>query len=159
MSIQVAVDDCTGCGVCVDICPARSKEAVKIKAINMTAKSEVQQKQRVDLEYFLALPEFDRKAIDLDTVKGSQLMLPLFEYSGACAGCGETPYLKLLSQLFRRSVGHRECDRLCSSIYCGNLPTTPWAKDRDGRGPAWANSLFEDNAEFGLGIRLGLDKQ
>jgi pyruvate-ferredoxin/flavodoxin oxidoreductase len=158
MSLQVAADDCTGCGVCVDVCPARSKEAVKVKAINMTPKLEILDRTRAHYDYFLSLPDFDRTKLAIDTVKGSQLALPLFEYSGACAGCGETPYLKLLSQVLG--------DRLvianatgCSSIYGGNLPTTPWAKNANGLGPAWANSLFEDNAEFGLGLRLGLDKR
>ncbi|MFM7071758.1 MAG: pyruvate:ferredoxin (flavodoxin) oxidoreductase, partial [Planctomycetota bacterium] len=156
LTIQVAPDDCTGCGVCVDICPARSKEAVKHKAINMSPKSEHLETERARFTHFAALPEIDRTRVKRDTVKGSQLLLPLFEFSGACAGCGETPYLKLLTQLFG--------DRLlvanatgCSSIYGGNLPTTPWSVDRDGRGPAWNNSLFEDNAEFGLGMRLATD--
>ena len=154
--IQVAPDDCTGCGVCVDICPAKSKEQVKHKAINMAPIEDHAEVERRYFEHFLDLPEFDRSRLRLDTVKGSQVAQPLFEFSGACAGCGETPYLKLLTQ----QLG----DRLvvanatgCSSIYGGNLPTTPWAVDPEGRGPAWANSLFEDNAEFGMGIRLGLD--
>lgn len=154
--IQVAPDDCTGCGVCVDICPAKSKEQVKHKAINLEPMAEHAELERRHFDHFLDLPEFDRRRLRLDTVKGSQVAQPLFEFSGACAGCGETPYLKLLTQ----QLG----DRLvvanatgCSSIYGGNLPTTPWAVDGDGRGPAWANSLFEDNAEFGLGLRLGLD--
>ncbi|MFO0870654.1 MAG: pyruvate:ferredoxin (flavodoxin) oxidoreductase [Pirellulales bacterium] len=153
LTIQVAPDDCTGCGVCVDVCPAKSKEAVKHKAINMEPKGDHLARERERFQHFLSLPEFDRTQVKLETVKGSQLLQPLFEFSGACAGCGETPYLKLLTQLFG--------DRLlvanatgCSSIYGGNLPTTPWSTDRDGRGPAWSNSLFEDNAEFGLGMRL-----
>ncbi|MFO0903123.1 MAG: pyruvate:ferredoxin (flavodoxin) oxidoreductase [Pirellulales bacterium] len=156
LTIQVAPDDCTGCGVCVDVCPAKSKEAVKHKAINMQPKVEHLERERKNFEHFVALPEFDRTKAKRDTVKGSQLLQPLFEFSGACAGCGETPYLKLLTQLFG--------DRLlvanatgCSSIYGGNLPTTPWSTDRDGRGPAWSNSLFEDNAEFGLGMRLAAE--
>jgi pyruvate-ferredoxin/flavodoxin oxidoreductase len=155
--IQVAPDDCTGCGVCVNICPAKSKEQVKHKSINMEPVAEHVDLERRRYDYFLSLPEHDRTTLRLDTVKGSQLAQPLFEYSGACSGCGETPYLKLLTQMMG--------DRLvvanatgCSSIYGGNLPTTPWAVDGAGRGPAWANSLFEDNAEFGLGIRLGLDQ-
>ncbi len=154
--IQVAPDDCTGCGVCVDICPAKSKEEVRHKAINMAPVADHVEVERANFDYFLGLPEYDRSKLRLDTVKGSQLAQPLFEFSGACSGCGETPYLKLLSQLLG--------DRLivanatgCSSIYGGNLPTTPWAVDANGRGPAWANSLFEDNAEFGLGIRAGVD--
>ena len=158
MTLQIAPDDCTGCGVCVDVCPAKSKEAVKIKAINMTPKRDVLERSRVHYDYFLSLPEFDRAKLALDTVKGSQLALPLFEYSGACAGCGETPYLKLVSQMFgdRMVVANATG---CSSIFGGNLPTTPWSKNANGLGPAWANSLFEDNAEFGLGLRLGLDKR
>ena len=158
MTIQVAPDDCTGCGVCVDVCPAKSKTAVKDKAINMRPKLEHAEAERTHYRFFLELPEADRQAADLSTVKGSQLATPLFEYSGACGGCGETPYLKLLTQV----VG----DRLlvanatgCSSIFGGNLPTTPWAQNREGRGPAWSNSLFEDNAEFGLGMRLAVDRQ
>ncbi len=154
--IQVAPDDCTGCGVCVDICPAKSKEEVKHRAINMAPVAEHADTERRNFAYFLDLPERERSELRLETVKGSQLAQPLFEFSGACAGCGETPYLKLLTQ----QLG----DRLvvanatgCSSIYGGNLPTTPWTTDEAGRGPAWANSLFEDNAEFGLGLRLGLD--
>ena len=155
--IQVAPDDCTGCGVCVNICPAKSKQEVRHKAINMRPVADHADEERANFEYFLSLPEYDRSKLRLDTVKGSQLAQPLFEFSGACSGCGETPYLKLLSQLMG--------DRLivanatgCSSIYGGNLPTTPWTVDGDGRGPAWANSLFEDNAEFGLGIRAGVDQ-
>jgi pyruvate-ferredoxin/flavodoxin oxidoreductase len=157
MTIQVAPDDCTGCGVCVDICPARSKEAVKHKAINMAPKGPILDRERKNFDFFLSLPDADRATLDAGTVKGSQLMLPLFEFSGACGGCGETPYLKLLSQMFgdRMVVANATG---CSSIYGGNLPTTPWSQNRQGQGPAWANSLFEDNAEFGLGLRLGLDK-
>jgi len=158
LTIQVAPDDCTGCGVCVDVCPARSKSVAKHKAINMSPKQPhlVQERQRYD--FFLKLPEFDRCQITPDTVKASQLLLPLFEYSGACGGCGETPYLKLLSQLFgERTVIANATG--CSSIYGGNLPTTPWSTNAAGRGPAWSNSLFEDNAEFGLGMRLAIDHQ
>ena len=158
MTIQVAPDDCTGCGVCVDICPAKSKEEVKHKAINMEPKHDHLDVEREQWDFFLTLGEPDRTAIKTDTVKGSQMLDPLFEFSGACAGCGETPYLKLLTQL----VG----DRLlvanatgCSSIFGGNLPTTPWRTNGEGRGPAWSNSLFEDNAEFGLGMRLALDQE
>ena len=154
MTIQVAPDDCTGCGVCVDVCPARSKEVAKHKAINMEPKVDHLSAERENYDFFLSIPEIDRSSVRHDQVKGSQLLQPLFEYSGACAGCGETPYLKLLTQLFG--------DRLmianatgCSSIYGGNLPTTPYTTNADGRGPAWSNSLFEDNAEFGLGMRLG----
>jgi pyruvate-ferredoxin/flavodoxin oxidoreductase len=156
MTIQVAPDDCTGCGVCVDVCPVHDKTNVKHRAIDMAPKEPHLDEERRNWDYFLTLPDPDRRDVRTDTVKGSQQVRPLFEFSGACAGCGETPYLKLLTQ----QVG----DRLivanatgCSSIFGGNLPTTPWAAQDDGRGPAWANSLFEDNAEFGLGIRLGLD--
>lgn len=158
VTIQVAPDDCTGCGVCVDVCPARSKSVARHKAINMEPAQEHAERERHAFEYFLSLPDTDRSLVSHDLIKASQLLQPLFEFSGACAGCGETPYLKLMTQLFG--------DRLvvanatgCSSIYGGNLPTTPWSTDPFGRGPAWANSLFEDNAEFGLGMRLALDAQ
>ena len=158
LTIQVAPDDCTGCGICVDVCPAKSKEEVKHKAINMEPKRPHLDAERANWDFFLSIPEPDRSRIKTATVKGSQMLDPLFEFSGACSGCGETPYLKLLTQL----VG----DRLlvanatgCSSIYGGNLPTTPWRKNDEGRGPAWANSLFEDNAEFGLGLRLAIDQE
>ena len=157
LTVQVAPDDCTGCGVCVEVCPAHSKEEVKHKAINMTPVDQFLERERERWDFFLELPELDHDAMAPDTVKGSQLRQPLFEFSGACGGCGETQYLKLISQLFG--------DRLlvanatgCSSIYGGNLPTTPWTVNAEGRGPAWANSLFEDNAEFGLGIRLATDR-
>lgn len=154
--IQVAPDDCTGCGVCVSICPAKSKEVVKHKSINMEPIGDHLETERINFDYFLSLPEHDRTTLRLDSVKGSQLAQPLFEFSGACSGCGETPYLKLLSQMMgdRMVVANATG---CSSIYGGNLPTTPWTVDADGRGPAWANSLFEDNAEFGLGMRMALD--
>ena len=158
MSIQVAVDDCTGCGVCVDVCPAKSKTEVKHKSINMEPALANRDRLRDHWEFFLSIPELDRSLLPHDSVKGSQTLQPLFEFSGACDGCGETPYLKLASQLFgdRMLVANATG---CSSIYGGNLPTTPWATNAEGRGPAWANSLFEDNAEFGLGIRLGLEAQ
>ncbi|HEX7105081.1 MAG TPA: pyruvate:ferredoxin (flavodoxin) oxidoreductase [Acidothermaceae bacterium] len=158
LTVQVSPDDCTGCGLCVEICPAHSKEAVKHKSLNLEDALEHRDEERPNWEFFSAIPEFDRTAARLDTVKGSQLLQPLFEFSGACAGCGETPYLKLLSQLFgdRMVVANATG---CSSIYGGNLPTTPWARNSDGRGPAWANSLFEDNAEFGLGLRLAYERQ
>lgn len=156
MTIQVAPDDCTGCGVCVDICPAKSKTEVKHRAINMEPIADHLAVERASFAFFEQLPEADRSSLKLASVKGSQLAQPLFEFSGACAGCGETPYLKLLSQLFGdRSIIANATG--CSSIYGGNLPTTPWTTNDDGRGPAWANSLFEDNAEFGLGMRLALD--
>jgi pyruvate-ferredoxin/flavodoxin oxidoreductase len=158
LTIQVAPDDCTGCGVCVDVCPARSKQSVKHKAINMEPKLEHLERERANFDYFLSIPEIDRKQVKADVIKGSQLLQPLFEYSGACPGCGETPYLKLMSQLFgdRAMIANATG---CSSIYGGNLPTTPYAQNRDGRGPSWSNSLFEDNAEFGLGLRLAVDQQ
>ena len=157
MTIQVAPDDCTGCGVCVDVCPAKSKEVAKHKAINMEPKLEHLERERAAFDFFLQIPELDRTLLPRDTVKGSQVLEPLFEFSGACAGCGETPYLKLMSQLFgdRAIIGNATG---CSSIYGGNLPTTPWSQNADGRGPTWNNSLFEDTAEFGLGMRLAADQ-
>ncbi|MGD9315827.1 MAG: pyruvate:ferredoxin (flavodoxin) oxidoreductase [Anaerolineae bacterium] len=157
-SIQVAPEDCTGCGMCVEACPAKDKTQPKRKAINMADQLPIRLQERENYAYFLDLPEFDRTQIKTNTVKGSQLLRPLFEYSGACAGCGETPYVKLLSQLFGdRSLIANATG--CSSIYGGNLPTTPYAVDENGRGPTWSNSLFEDNAEFGFGFRLTIDKQ
>ena len=157
-TLQVAVEDCTGCELCVEACPVRSPEAAGIRAINMEAKAPVLEQERKNLEFFDTLPDNKPAGLDAALVRGAQYLTPLFEFSGACAGCGETPYLRLLTQLFG--------DRLlvanatgCSSIYGGNLPTTPWSVNKQGRGPAWANSLFEDNAEFGLGFRLSLDKQ
>jgi pyruvate-ferredoxin/flavodoxin oxidoreductase len=156
LTIQVAPDDCTGCGVCVDVCPARSKEDARHKAIDMRPAEEHRQRERERFAFFESIPHLDPAMLDTRLVKNAQTREPLFEFSGACAGCGETPYLKLLSQLFG--------DRLlvanatgCSSIFGGNLPTTPWSVNAQGRGPAWANSLFEDNAEFGFGMRLGLE--
>ncbi len=158
MSIQVAPDDCTGCGICVDVCPARSKTEIKHKSIDMCPKVEHLDAERAAWDFFLTLPDPERTEVRIDTVKGSQQLRPLFEFSGACAGCGETPYLKVLTQLAgdRMLVANATG---CSSIYGGNLPTTPWAQDAEGRGPAWSNSLFEDNAEFGLGMRVALDAQ
>lgn len=157
-TIQVAVEDCTGCGVCVDVCPARNKSEAKLKAINMRPQAPLREAEVKNWDYFLTIPELDRRTVSTDNVRGMQALEPLFEFSGACAGCGETPYLKLLTQLFgdRMVVANATG---CSSIYGGNLPTTPWAKNQDGRGPAWCNSLFEDNAEFGLGFRVSIDKQ
>jgi len=158
LTIQVAPDDCTGCGVCVETCPAVSRSDAGRKAIRMEPAPDHREVERERYRFFDAIPPIDRTSVRTDTVKHSQLLQPLFEASGACAGCGETPYLKLLSQLYGdRSVIANATG--CSSIYGGNLPTTPWSIDANGRGPAWANSLFEDNAEFGLGIRLGLDQQ
>lgn len=158
ISYQVAPEDCTGCGLCVDICPIRDKSNASRKALNMAEQPPLKQQEKENWDYFLSLPEYDRRLIKSNTIKGSMLMQPLFEFSGACAGCGETPYIKLASQLFgdRMVVANATG---CSSIYGGNLPTTPWAKNPEGSGPAWNNSLFEDNAEFGLGIRVAIDKQ
>jgi len=158
MTIQVAPEDCTGCGVCVDVCPANNKKVEGRKAINMENKMERLDTARENFEFFLTLPEGDPNDVKLDTVKGCQQLEPLFEFSGACAGCGETPYVKLATQLFgdRMLVANATG---CSSIYGGNLPTTPWTTNRAGRGPAWSNSLFEDNAEFGMGMRLAVDQQ
>ena len=158
LTIQVAPDDCTGCGVCVDVCPAKSKSEVRHKAINMEPIGPHLVQERESFDAFLTLESGQPGILEPGTVKGSQNRPPLFEFSGACAGCGETPYLKLLTQLFgdRTIVANATG---CSSIYGGNLPTTPWGTDADGRGPAWSNSLFEDNAEFGLGIRIALDRQ
>ncbi|WP_109484747.1 pyruvate:ferredoxin (flavodoxin) oxidoreductase [Occallatibacter savannae] len=157
-TLQVAPEDCTGCAVCVDVCPVKSKSDASHKAINMVAQPPIREAERENWEYFLNLPEVDRTRLSHSQVKDLQLLQPLFEFSGACAGCGETPYIKLLTQLFG--------DRLyvanatgCSSIYGGNLPTTPYSQNGAGRGPTWANSLFEDNAEFGFGMRTALDQQ
>ncbi len=157
-TVQVAPEDCTGCTLCVEACPAKDKTNPARKAINMAPQPPLRESEAANWEFFLSLPEVDRTAISVTTIKNSQLLEPLFEFSGACAGCGETPYLKLLSQLFgdRALIANATG---CSSIYGGNLPTTPWAINKEGRGPAWSNSLFEDNAEFGLGFRLTLDKQ
>ncbi|HSA82263.1 MAG TPA: 2-oxoacid:acceptor oxidoreductase family protein, partial [Geminicoccaceae bacterium] len=156
-TLQVYVEDCTGCGLCVEVCPAKSKERTGVKAINLADKAADLEPQRAAIRFFETLPVNDRARVDFSTVRGAQFLEPLFEFSGACAGCGETPYIKLVSQLFG--------DRLivanatgCSSIYGGNLPTTPWTRNAEGRGPAWSNSLFEDNAEFGLGLRLAADQ-
>src|SRR6266568_25605 len=157
-TIQVAPEDCTGCGICVDICPAKNKSETRLKAINMTPQPPLREPERENWKFFLNLPELDRRKIKATNIRQQQIQEPLFEFSGACAGCGETPYLKLVSQLFGdRAVIANATG--CSSIYGGNLPTTPWATNLQGRGPAWANSLFEDNAEFGLGFRVSIDKQ
>jgi pyruvate-ferredoxin/flavodoxin oxidoreductase len=156
-TIQVAPEDCTGCGICVDICPAKNKSETRFKAINMMPQPGLRAPERENWEFFLRIPELDRRKIKITNIRQQQLQEPLFEFSGACSGCGETPYLKLLSQLFGdRAVIANATG--CSSIYGGNLPTTPWAKNAEGRGPAWSNSLFEDNAEFGLGFRVSIDK-
>jgi pyruvate-ferredoxin/flavodoxin oxidoreductase len=157
-SLQVAPEDCTGCALCVEACPAKDKTQAGRKAINMASQPELRDAERENWDFFGQLPEGDPTVTIPTNVKNSQLLRPLFEFSGACSGCGETPYLKLLTQLFGdRTVIANATG--CTSIYGGNLPTTPYAKNSDGRGPAWANSLFEDNAEFGLGFRLTLDKQ
>ncbi|MCK5114211.1 MAG: pyruvate:ferredoxin (flavodoxin) oxidoreductase [Phycisphaerae bacterium] len=157
-TIQIAPEDCTGCGACVHVCPGKNKTDETLRAINMAEQAPLRESERENYEFFLNIPEYDRTELNMKSVKGSQLAEPLFEYSGACAGCGETPYVKLLTQLFgdRLIVGNATG---CSSIYGGNLPTTPYTKDANGRGPAWNNSLFEDNAEFSLGFRLTLDKR
>ena len=157
-TIQVAPEDCTGCGVCVDICPVKNKSEARLKAINMVPQPPLRAPEKENWEFFLEIPELDRRKIKVGAIRQQQVQEPLFEFSGACSGCGETPYVKLVSQLFGdRAVVANATG--CSSIYGGNLPTTPWAKNADGRGPAWSNSLFEDNAEFGLGFRVSIDKQ
>jgi pyruvate-ferredoxin/flavodoxin oxidoreductase len=157
-SLQVAPEDCTGCTLCVDVCPVKNKSKPKFKAINMEPQAPLRDSEKENWEFFLELPEVDKASIPLNQVKYNQLLRPLFEFSGACAGCGETPYLKLLSQLFGDRVVIANATG-CSSIYGGNLPTTPWAQDANGRGPAWSNSLFEDNAEFGFGMRVAMDQR
>jgi pyruvate-ferredoxin/flavodoxin oxidoreductase len=157
-TLQVAPEDCTGCTLCVEVCPAKSKTDPTHKALNMQAQQPLRVPERANWEFFESLPTVARDRLSATQVKDIQLLEPLFEFSGACSGCGETPYIKLLTQLFG--------DRLlvanatgCSSIYGGNLPTTPYCQNEEGRGPAWSNSLFEDNAEFGLGMRLAVDQQ
>ena len=156
-SLQVAPEDCTGCATCVGVCPAKNKSDPERKAINMGEQPPIRLQERENYAFFLGLPEFDRTKLKLTNVKDSQLLQPLFEYSGACAGCGETPYVKLVSQLFGDRIIMSNATG-CSSIYGGNLPTTPWTVNSEGCGPTWSNSLFEDNAEFGLGFRLTMDK-
>jgi len=157
-TVQVAPEDCTGCQLCVEVCPAKDKSQVGRKALNMAPQPPLREAEAQNWDFFMSIPDLDRKLFNPATIKNSQLLRPLFEFSGACSGCGETPYVKLVSQLFGdRSVIANATG--CSSIYGGNLPTTPWATDAKGRGPAWSNSLFEDNAEFGLGMRLTIDKQ
>jgi pyruvate-ferredoxin/flavodoxin oxidoreductase len=157
-TLAVAPEDCTGCGLCVEVCPAKDKSQVGRKAINMADQPPIRERDAVKWDYFLTIPDLDRTLVSPKAVKNSQLLQPLFEFSGACSGCGETPYVKLVSQLFGDRIIVANATG-CSSIYGGNLPTTPWTKNAEGRGPAWSNSLFEDNAEFGLGMRLTLDKQ
>jgi pyruvate-ferredoxin/flavodoxin oxidoreductase len=157
-TLQIAAEDCTGCALCVDVCPAKNKTEAKLKAINMRPQAPLRDSERANWNFFLALPEFDRRKLKVTQLRQQQFMRPLFEFSGACAGCGETPYVKMVSQLFGdRAVIANATG--CSSIYGGNLPTTPYCVDKAGRGPTWCNSLFEDNAEFGLGFRVSIDKQ
>lgn len=157
-TLQVSPEDCTGCGACIHVCPVKDKKVEGRKAINFVPQLPVRDRERENWDFFLSIPDYDRSKLNVGTVKGSQLLQPLFEFSGACAGCGETSYVKLLSQLFGdRTVVANATG--CSSIYGGNLPTTPWTVNAQGRGPAWSNSLFEDNAEFGFGFRLTIDKQ
>jgi pyruvate-ferredoxin/flavodoxin oxidoreductase len=157
-SLQVSPEDCTGCSLCVEACPVKDKRNVGHKAINMAPQPPLREQEKVNWEFFLSLPDVKSDHLNLSAIKNTQLLTPLFEFSGACSGCGETPYIKLATQLFgdRMIVANATG---CSSIYGGNLPTTPWTVNAEGRGPAWSNSLFEDNAEFGLGMRLTLDKQ
>ncbi|MGO9895130.1 MAG: pyruvate:ferredoxin (flavodoxin) oxidoreductase [Bryobacteraceae bacterium] len=157
-TLQVAPEDCTGCTLCVQVCPVKSKTEVKHRAINMVAQAPLRESEAANWDFFLKLPETGRDTLSMNQVKDVQLLQPLFEFSGACSGCGETPYIKLLTQLFgdRTYIGNATG---CSSIYGGNLPTTPYCVNSDGHGPTWSNSLFEDNAEFGLGMRLAVDKQ
>ncbi|MBH8551738.1 pyruvate:ferredoxin (flavodoxin) oxidoreductase [Nostocaceae cyanobacterium CENA357] len=157
-TIQVAAEDCTGCGICVDVCPAKNKSELRRKAINMEPQRPLREQERENWDFFLNIPNPDRSHLKLTHINQQQMQEPLFEFSGACAGCGETPYIKLATQLFgdRMIVANATG---CSSIYGGNLPTTPWTHNAAGRGPAWSNSLFEDNAEFGLGFRISIDKQ
>ncbi|MBD2626267.1 pyruvate:ferredoxin (flavodoxin) oxidoreductase [Trichormus variabilis] len=157
-TIQVAAEDCTGCGICVDVCPVKNKSELRRKAINMEPQRPLREQERENWDFFLSLPNPDRSHLKLTHINQQQMQEPLFEFSGACTGCGETPYIKLATQLFgdRMIVANATG---CSSIYGGNLPTTPWTHNTAGRGPAWSNSLFEDNAEFGLGFRISIDKQ
>jgi pyruvate-ferredoxin/flavodoxin oxidoreductase len=157
-TLQVSPEDCTGCTLCVDACPVKDKGQVGRKAINMAPQAPLREREAANWAFFLTLPEIERRDLNLGAIKNAELLQPLFEFSGACSGCGETPYLKLATQLFgdRMLVANATG---CSSIYGGNLPTTPWSHNVQGRGPAWSNSLFEDNAEFGLGMRIALDQQ
>jgi pyruvate-ferredoxin/flavodoxin oxidoreductase len=157
-TLQVAPEDCTGCTLCVQVCPAKSKSEVKHRAINMVSQPPLRESEAANWEFFLKLPETGRELLSPAQVKDVQLLRPLFEFSGACSGCGETPYLKLMTQLFGDRILAANATG-CSSIYGGNLPTTPYCQNGEGRGPSWSNSLFEDNAEFGLGMRLAIDKQ
>jgi pyruvate-ferredoxin/flavodoxin oxidoreductase len=157
-TLQLAAEDCTGCGLCIQVCPAKDRTNPKRKALSPVPQSDLRWQEKINFSFFLELPNADRSLLKTDEVKASQFLEPLFEFSGACAGCGETPYIKLVSQLFgdRALIANATG---CSSIYGGNLPTTPYSTNAEGRGPAWANSLFEDNAEFGLGMRFALDRK
>jgi pyruvate-ferredoxin/flavodoxin oxidoreductase len=157
-TIQVSPEDCTGCGICVDVCPAKNKSMLNLKALNMSPQPPLREQENANWDFFLNLPETDRRNIKITSIRQQQAQQPLFEFSGACSGCGETPYIKLVTQLFGDHTIIANATG-CSSIYGGNLPTTPYTVNREGRGPAWSNSLFEDNAEFGFGIRVALDKQ
>ena len=157
-TIQVSPEDCTGCGICVDVCPARNKSALNLKALNLCPQPPIREQEVANWDFFRSLPETDRSLIKVSSIRQQQVQQPLFEFSGACAGCGETPYIKLITQLFGDHTLIANATG-CSSIYGGNLPTTPYTHNAQGRGPAWANSLFEDNAEFGFGMRVALDKQ
>jgi pyruvate-ferredoxin/flavodoxin oxidoreductase len=158
ISIQVSPEDCTGCVLCVEVCPAKDRKQVSRKALNMAPVEPLLEQEKENWDFFLSIPEYDRSKLKTETVKGSQFLEPLFEFSGACAGCGETPYIKLITQLYGDRMVIANATG-CSSIYGGNLPSTPYTTNKDGYGPAWSNSLFEDNAEFGLGFRLTIDKQ
>ncbi|MEX2586050.1 MAG: pyruvate:ferredoxin (flavodoxin) oxidoreductase, partial [Balneolaceae bacterium] len=158
VSIQVSPEDCTGCELCVEVCPAKDRKEVGRKALNMASIDPLLDQEKENWDFFLTLPEYDRSEIKTETVKGAQFLQPLFEFSGACAGCGETPYIKLITQLYGDRMVIANATG-CSSIYGGNLPSTPYTTNNQGLGPAWSNSLFEDNAEFGLGFRLTIDKQ
>jgi pyruvate-ferredoxin/flavodoxin oxidoreductase len=156
-SIQVAPEDCTGCGVCFEVCPVKDKTDTSRKALNMNPQIPLRKQEAENWDYFLEIPDKERTELNITNIRQQQLQRPLFEFSGACSGCGETPYIKLVSQLFGDRLMAANATG-CSSIYGGNLPTTPWSTDDNGRGPAWSNSLFEDNAEFGLGFRVAIDK-
>jgi pyruvate-ferredoxin/flavodoxin oxidoreductase len=157
-TIQIAAEDCTGCGVCVEVCPVKNKTNPSLKALNMKPQIPLREVEAENWEFFLNIPDVDRNQIKVNAIRHQQIQRPLFEFSGACAGCGETPYIKLMTQLFgdRAIVANATG---CSSIYGANLPTTPYCSNNEGRGPSWSNSLFEDNAEFGLGFRVAIDKQ
>ncbi len=157
-TIQVSVEDCTGCSICVDMCPAKNKQETRLKAINMNEVKPIHAQERDNWSFFLSIPEYDRSKLKIDSIKQQQIQQPLFEFSGACSGCGETPYVKMITQLFgdRMVIGNATG---CSSIFGGNLPTTPFTVNQDGRGPTWSNSLFEDTAEFAMGFRVSIDKQ